>query len=76
MRLHRRKPGHIIIDRREVDIILAEEMEAQRNENKALRKALGANKRRIRALEDSLIDRGVPVDVVDALGGLEVDEDA
>jgi predicted RNase H-like nuclease (RuvC/YqgF family) len=51
VRLHRRKPQHIIMDRRDVDLVLAEEMEAQRTENKHLRKKLGEQARYIETLE-------------------------
>jgi len=47
IRLHRRKPQHIIMDRRDVDLVLAEELEMQRTENKHLRRKLGEQARYI-----------------------------
>lgn len=40
IRLHRRKPQHILMDRRDVDLVLAEELEMQRTENKHLKRKL------------------------------------
>jgi hypothetical protein len=52
IRLHRRKPQHIIMDRRDVDLVLAEELEMQRIENKHLRRKLGEQARYIVRLEE------------------------
>jgi hypothetical protein len=59
IRLHRRKPQHIIMDRRNVDLVLAEELEMQRTENKHLRRKLGEQARYIVQLETELEERGV-----------------
>jgi hypothetical protein len=61
IRLHRRKPQHILMDRRDVDLVLAEELEMQRTENKHLRKKLGEQARYIIKLEDGLRAQGVAV---------------
>ncbi len=58
IRLHRRKPQHILIDRRDVDLLLAEEMEMQRTENKHLKTKLGEQVRYIVHLEDMLMQEG------------------
>jgi len=54
IRLHRRKPQHIIMDRRDIYLALAEELEMQRTENKHLRKKLGEQAGYICRLEDTL----------------------
>jgi len=59
IRLHRRKPQHIIMDRRDVDLVLAEELEMQRTENSHLKRRIGEQARYIREL------RGL----IEALGG-------
>jgi hypothetical protein len=77
IRLHRRKPQHIIMDRRDVNVVIAEELEMQRTENKHLKTKLGQQARYIMRLEDALrqyghIDLG---SVQENQSPLEVQED-
>jgi hypothetical protein len=58
IRLHRRKPQHIIMDRRDVNVVLAEELEMQRTENKHLKTKLGQQARYIVRLEDAMTKIG------------------
>jgi len=55
IRLHRRKPQHILMDRRDVDVLLAEELEMQRVENFHLKRRVGEQAGYIRRLEDAHI---------------------
>jgi hypothetical protein len=59
IRLHRRKPQHIIMDRRDVNLVLAEELEMQRTENRHLKKKHGEQARYIVEL----------LAVIESLGG-------
>ena len=58
LRLHRRKPQHILMDRRDVDVLLAEEIEMQRTENSHLKRRLGQQARYIARLEELLMGEG------------------
>jgi len=67
IRLHRRKPQHIIMDRRDVDLVLAEELEMQRTENKHLRRKLGEQARYILRLQDALMQDGLDLGALEEL---------
>jgi hypothetical protein len=54
IRLHRRKAQNILMDRRDVDVLIVEELEMQRTENFHLKRRLGEQAHYIRKLEDAV----------------------
>ena len=69
VKMHRRKPLHLVVDRRELEGSLVAEMEMQRTENSHLKRKLGERAREIenyRKVLGLVLDRGPSTDVEQA----------